>query len=89
MTTLDRLRALLQRDFDLKPEALAPEATLESLEIDSLRMLEILFSVEEEFKVAVPAEHAELKSRLRTLGDLAGYIDTLLVPKGPVSPEGA
>jgi hypothetical protein len=24
MTTLDRLRALLQRDFDLKPEALAP-----------------------------------------------------------------
>ena len=85
MNTLDRLRTLLQRDFDLKPEALRPEATLEALEIDSLRMIEILFCVEDEFKIAVPAEHAELKARLHTLGDLAAYIDSLLdaPPKAP------
>ena len=84
MSTLERLRALLERDFDLAAEALRPEATLESLEIDSLRMIEILFCVEDEFKVTVPAEHAELKARLRTLGDLAGYIDDLLAaPKAP------
>ena len=77
MTTLERLRTLLVRDFDLKAEALQPEATLEGLEIDSLRMIEILFCVEDEFKIAVPAEHAELKSRLKTLGDLAAYIDAL------------
>jgi acyl carrier protein len=81
MTTLERLRALLVRDFDLKAEALQPDATLEGLEIDSLRMIEILFCVEDEFKIVVPAEHAELKSRLRTLGDLAAYIDAL-VAKG-------
>jgi acyl carrier protein len=84
MSTLERLRALLERDFDLAAEALRAEATLESLEIDSLRMIEILFCVEDEFKVTVPAEHAELKARLRTLGDLAGYIDDLLAaPKAP------
>jgi acyl carrier protein len=78
MNTLEKLSALLARDFDLKPEALRADATLESLEIDSLRMIEILFCVEDEFKIAVPAEHAELKARLNTLGDLATYIDSLL-----------
>ena len=85
MSTLERLRSLLARDYDLKPEALQADETLESLEIDSLRMIEILFCVEDEFKIAVPAEHAELKARLRTLGDLAAYVDHLLdaKPKAP------
>ena len=83
MSTAERLRALLVRDFDLAPEALQPEATLESLEIDSLRMIEILFCVEDEFKIAVPAEHAELKSRLKTFGDLAAYIDSLAASPHP------
>ena len=77
MTTFERLRALMVRDFDIKPEVLRPEADLESLDIDSLRMLEILFSVEEEFKITVPTEQAEMKARVKTLGDLAGYIDEL------------
>jgi len=81
MSTLERLRELLARDFDLAPERLQPDATLESLEIDSLRMIEILFTVEEEFKIAVPAEHAELKARLKTLGDLATYLDGLVAAK--------
>ena len=78
MNTFERLGALLQRDFDVKPESLAAEATLESLDIDSLRMIEILFCIEEEFGISVPAEHNELRSRLKTLGDLAAYIDSLL-----------
>ena len=81
MSTLERLREILTRDFDLAPERLQPDATLESLEIDSLRMIEILFTVEEEFKIAVPAEHAELKARLKTLGDLATYLDGLVAAK--------
>ena len=77
MKSLERLSGLLSRDFDLKPEALRPDATLESLEIDSLRMIETLFSVEEEFGISVGAEAAELRARLRTLRDLADYIDSL------------
>jgi len=81
VTTLERLRELLARDFALKPEALVPGATLESLDIDSLRMIEILFCVEDEFKIAVSAEQSELRARLKTLGDLAAYIDTLVAEK--------
>lgn len=82
MSTLERLQALLARDFELRPEALVPAATLESLDIDSLRMIEILFSVEEAFGISVPAEPAEIRARVRTLGELASYIDELVAAKG-------
>jgi acyl carrier protein len=78
MTTAERLRELLQRDFQLAPERLTPEARLEDLEIDSLRMIEILFSVEEAFAISVPADAAEIKARVQTFGDLAAYIDELV-----------
>jgi acyl carrier protein len=79
MTTLERLQALLAKEFGLPVERLQPEARLEDLDIDSLRMIEILFSVEEAFSITIAAEQAELKERLKTLGDLASYIDTLVV----------
>lgn len=75
--TLERLRALLHRDFQMPLDALVPEATLESLEVDSLRMIEVLFGVEEEFAISVKADHNELRQRLHTLGDLAAFIDEL------------
>jgi acyl carrier protein len=78
MSTQEKLAALLQRDFEIEPAKLVPEATLESLDIDSLRMIEILFSIEEAFGISVPAEQNELRERVKTFGDLAAYIDTLL-----------
>ena len=78
MTTLERLQALLARDFDIPLDRLRPKARLEDLDIDSLRMIEILFSVEETFSITVATQQAELKERLQTVGDLAGYIDALV-----------
>jgi acyl carrier protein len=77
-TTLARLQALLARDFDLPLDQLRPEARLEDLDIDSLRMIEILFSVEETFSITVATEQSVLKERLKTLGDLAAHIDALV-----------
>lgn len=81
MTTLERLQSLLARDFDLTAEALAPAATLESLDIDSLRMIEILFGIEDAFGITVSAEQAEIRARVHTLGDLAAYVDELLAAR--------
>jgi acyl carrier protein len=77
MSTAERLGTLLQRDFGIAADALRAEATLESLDIDSLRMIEILFCIEEEFGISVTAEPTELRARLKTFGDLSGYIDGL------------
>ena len=81
MTTLERLKAMLARDFSLDPGVLTPEATLEALDIDSLRLIEIFFSIEEAFGITVTAEQAEIRARVRTLGDLAGYVDELVAAK--------
>ena len=78
MDTYTRLQELLHRDFDIPVEKLTREARLEDLEIDSLRMIEILFSVEEAFGITVQAEQSELRARLKTFGDLADYIETLV-----------
>ena len=77
-TTIARLHALLAKDFELEPAALRPETRLEDLDIDSLRMIEILFSVEDAFKITVPAGEAELRDKVNTVGDLAAYIDKLV-----------
>jgi acyl carrier protein len=81
MSTLERLQALLARDFDLAPDLLLAQATLESLDIDSLRMIEIFFSIEDTFGITVPAAQAEIRARVRTLGDLARYVDELVEAK--------
>jgi acyl carrier protein len=74
MSTIERLRTILARDFDIKPELAQPEATLESLDFDSLRMIEVIFVIEDEFKMTVTADPVELKG-LATLADLARFID--------------
>ena len=82
MSTLERLQALLARDFGLDAGRLRPDATLESLDIDSLRLIEIVFSIEDEFAVTMPPDQAQIASRVRTLGDLAGLVDELASQAG-------
>ena len=72
-TTLDRLRLLLLKDYPLDPATLVAEAPLESLGIDSLGVAELMFNIEDEFKVAIAAEPVALK----TIGDVVAYIDAL------------
>jgi len=85
MTTLERLKAMLARDFSLDPGVLTPEATLEGLEIDSLRLIEIFFSIEEAFGITVTAEQAEIRARVHTLGDLAAFVDEQLAGRQAAS----
>ena len=86
MTTLEHLQALLQKELDISPERLVPDARLEDLDIDSLRLIEILFSVEDAFAITVPAGTDELRARLVTVGDLAAYIDSLVAQKAKPAP---
>jgi acyl carrier protein len=77
MNVLERLKQLLERDFAIPTSALDAGATLESLDIDSLRLIEIVFAVEDEFKVTMPQDQGEIRGRVKTLGDLAQLIEGL------------
>lgn len=81
MTTIDRLASLLERDFSIPHASLHPDATLEGLDIDSLRLIEIAFAVEDEFGVSMPQDQAEIRTRVKTLGDLAALIEDLVAGK--------
>jgi acyl carrier protein len=70
-TTFEWLRTTLAQDYNLEPAALTPDASLESLGLDSLAVAELLFAVEEKFKITVAAEPPPLK----TLSDVFQFID--------------
>lgn len=73
-STLEKLRAILVRDYKLDPELLTLDAPLEGLGIDSLGVAELLFNVEDEFKIELPPQSVNLP----TLGDVVGFIDDLI-----------
>jgi acyl carrier protein len=78
MTTMQSMQGIFKANFDLAPELLQREAVLEDLEIDSLSMIEVLFAVEDEFKIVVPQEPAAWRGQTRTFGDLVDYVDKLI-----------
>ena len=83
MSTPERLRELLAKEFAIERARLVPEARLEDLEIDSLRMIEIAFAVEDAFGVKIDEEPAQLMARVRTLGDFAAYVEGLAAAPAP------
>jgi acyl carrier protein len=73
-TTFEHLRAILVKDYKLDPDALTLDAPLEGLGIDSLGVAELLFNVEDEFKITLPPQAVTLP----TVGDVVRFIDDLM-----------
>lgn len=65
---------MMVEQFDLKLEDLTPEATLESLGLDSLSVIEFMFNLEDELKIKLPDERVEL----RTLQDVTNLVDRIV-----------
>ena len=83
-TTFERVQSILMKKFSVAQELITPEATLETLGLDSLDLIEVLFEVEDEFNIRVPQDGgAALKAT--TLQDIVNSIETL-VPHAAVEP---
>lgn len=86
--TFQRLRQILVKEFEVAPELIHPAARLDQLALDSLAVIEVMFQLEDEFKVSFPQDLGDLP----TVGDLASCIDRLgaeqraPVPPGPAAP---
>lgn len=73
-TTFERLYAILIKDYKISPESLQLDTPLEVLGVDSLGMAELLFFIEDEFKVKLPVDPVELL----TIKDVVHYVDELV-----------
>ena len=74
MSTYDTVRDMIIDQFHLEPAQVTPDATLESLKIDSLSAVEFMFLLEEKYQLKAPTEYVKLK----TVQDVVNEIDRLI-----------
>ncbi len=73
-TTLDELRALISSKFGLDQTALSADKPLAEYGLDSLGLVELLFSIEDHFAIRIPEERANIDN----LQQLAALVDDIL-----------
>jgi acyl carrier protein len=83
-TTFDRLCLILSRDYTIAPDRLTFDAPLEELGIDSLGTVELLWTIEDDFKIKLPSEPVPLM----TLGDVVHFVDELVKVQIGTAPLG-
>lgn len=71
--TFDKIKTILAEQLDVDAETLSLETDIaKDLNADSLDVVEILMSIEDEFNVEIPDEEIE---NIKTIGDLVEYIE--------------
>jgi acyl carrier protein len=84
-TTFERLRQILAKEFEVAPELIHPAARMDELAIDSLAVIEVIFQLEDEFKIDFPKE----PGKLQTIGDLVSRVDRLVTEQHARASSGA
>ncbi len=79
-TTLERIKKLFLENFDFPEERLDPEATIESIGLDSLDKIEFLFALEKEFDIKIPDREVKLNS----IEDMINVIERLVAEQHAV-----
>lgn len=72
MNTFETIKKILVEQLGVDEASVTEETTIEDLGADSLDLVEIVMSIEEEFSVKV--DDSELEN-LKKVGDLVNYIE--------------
>ncbi len=75
LALLPLVRAVLAEEGRISPEAVVPEAELEVLGLDSVRMTQVIFALEERLDITFPLEGEEVAPR--TVADLVRLVARL------------
>ncbi|MEO6081269.1 MAG: acyl carrier protein [Steroidobacteraceae bacterium] len=79
MTTLQILQDILVKEYRVAPDQVKPDATLTTLGLDSLSLIELMFKIEDTFKITIDTDGP---TGLVTVSDVVNYIDGLLAQPG-------
>ena len=72
MATIDTIRKILEENLSIEPEQVDEDTSLESLDIDSLDLVELVCDIED----AEGIDFGEPEG-LETIGDIVEHIDAL------------
>ncbi len=71
---LEKLKVILSEQFGVEEDSITAETTLaDDLGADSLDVVDLLMSIEDEFEVEIPDEEVE---NIKTVGALVEYIES-------------
>lgn len=70
MNSIEALRQLIHREFDVPIGDIDPDAPFAQYNLDSLTLAELMFAVEDAFHVQVPDEATSTVTNLRGLAAL-------------------
>lgn len=69
----EKVKAILSEQFDVEEDSITMESSItDDLGVDSLDVVDLLMSIEDEFEVEVPDSEVE---NIKTVGDLVKYIE--------------
>ncbi|HEX8950023.1 MAG TPA: phosphopantetheine-binding protein [Dissulfurispiraceae bacterium] len=74
MTTFERIKKIFVESFEVRDELIAPDTQLESLGLDSLDKIDLMFALEDEFKIKIP----EREVKLSTVQEVVDSLDKLI-----------
>lgn len=70
---LEKVKAILSEQFDVEEDAITTDTVIEDdLGADSLDVVDLVMSLEDEFEIEVPDDEVE---NIRTVGDIVKYIE--------------
>ena len=72
MATIDSIKEILEKNLNIDPEVVTEESTLDSLDIDSLDLVELICDLED----AEGIDFGEPEG-LETVGDIIAHVDSL------------
>ncbi len=73
MDVFERIRAVLAEQLDIEEDKITMDSNImEDFEADSLDIVDMVMSLEDEFGVEIPDEEVE---NLRTVGDVVRYVE--------------
>ena len=75
METIDIIKDILQESIGIDPETVTEESTFESLNIDSLDMVQLVMELEE--RLGIELGDFEDSTSIKTLGEFIAYVDSL------------
>ena len=72
----EKIKVILSEQFDVTEETITQDTNIsEDLGADSLDVVDIIMSVEDEFEIEVPETEVE---NIRTVGQLVSYVEKSL-----------
>ena len=73
MSSLEEIQDLIQKKYGIEPSTLDPHASMRGHGIDSLTLVEFLFTVEDHYGISVPEKYSDVD----TLAALSAAVDEI------------